>query len=1344
VLADLKKLRGRRPAAARSAGQISTLSMAANLMSGAFAAPERVRQQPGPQPPATVTASAAEPPAPAGNVAVTSAPPLGTASFTSQTETPYFRSVAQIGVQVADALAYAHKQGILHRDIKPGNLLLDAQGTVWITDFGLAKAENADELTQSGDLVGTLRYMAPERFRGWSDPRSDVYSLGITLYELLTHHAAFEQSSRGSLIEEVTGRDPPRPRKLDPHIPRDLETIVLKAIEKEPARRYAAAADLAEDLRRFLTDKPIQARRAGTWERARKWVKRRPAVAALAAALGLALLGLAGMWVWSYFRISQALARAEDERQAAVEAREREAGQRAKAEEASKVALGLRDVEAQLRKQADEARLEALGLRDAALAETYRATLGETRALRLVHPPGWRYQALQSLHKLANMNTAKRNQAELRTEAIAALVDLDARETLRLVGHEQDVRSMDFSPDGRTLATADAQGSVRLWDVAKGTSLREITNGARGSPDGKLLHTLGYPAVRFDPLNRYLAYAASQRHVGFASLRQAPPGLPQVGYFAEPRSLSLDGAGHLLAVGWADGHVGVHDASSGALKRLIYTGLAAAGVGPEVFASVAWAGQPTWSSLGSLGAFAPGARQQMYLPPPSYYVPVALSPDGTMLAVGGPNYSVEIVFLNENKPRLRLTGHRDLIRGLCFSPNGRALASCAYDHTARLWNVQTGKEYLSLLGHTGPVSGVAFSPDGTLVATVSNDQSARLWDARTGEKLMTLHPRLGFVSSVAFSRDGTHLAVANKNVSLFKLAGIQERRYLAKHHSYVRGLAFNPLKPQLATAGFDRTIVFWDLPGGQLTSWRKSQEVGALAFSGDGELLAVGGYSRTGTVPPIEVLNRTTGERRTLPGHASWVVCLAFDPAGKRLAAAGYAGSVALWDLASGELLHEWKVAGDKYIQVAFLDQGRQLLTATYDQRVVILDVDGGQVVRQVKMAKPILQVVPSPRGDRTAVLTEDGTLRLLSLPGLEETACVEKAHPSGHFLAISSDGLLLASGGSDRNIHLWDAQTLGKLCSLPPQNSAINNLAFDPEDHYLAVAGSEELVTLVSLGLLRSQLAAIGLDLQELPKGSVPTADLVAQKPAPAKVVQAPPSETANVTALQQRAASLYRQRKWADLVPVAQQAIEANPEPKELYLFLGQALFRLQEFVKSIEAYQGHLDRCKNCPTALQQIALCHINLHEEGKAIPLLERVLTSKGNPAEALHQLGRIHALGPMKYRDVAKAVSHAERAAKLVPDNIAYQSTLGRVYYRDGQFTKAVATLLKSDSPTNEGQNAANLLFLAMSYQHLDKADEAKKAYARALEIRARLKLSADQVQVWNEYKAEAERVLGI
>ncbi len=187
----------------------------------------------------------------------------------------FHRSVAHIGRQAASALVHAHARGVIHRDIKPSNLLLDTDGVVWVTDFGLAKAED-DGLTQTGDVLGTIRYMAPERFLGQADARSDVYALGLTLYELLLLRPAFDSPNRLALIEQVRSVDPPRPRSIDPRIPLDLETIVLKAVEKDAKARYASADAMSEDLRRFLADEPIQARQVSTTERYWRWARRTP------------------------------------------------------------------------------------------------------------------------------------------------------------------------------------------------------------------------------------------------------------------------------------------------------------------------------------------------------------------------------------------------------------------------------------------------------------------------------------------------------------------------------------------------------------------------------------------------------------------------------------------------------------------------------------------------------------------------------------------------------------------------------------------------------------------------------------------------------------------------------------------------------------------------------------------------------------------------------------------------------------------------------------------------------------------------------------------------------------
>jgi serine/threonine protein kinase len=231
----------------------------------------------------------------------------------------YWRSVAATGRQVAEALQYAHAHHTLHRDIKPANLLLDSQGVVWITDFGLAKAMEQDSVTQTGAMAGTLRYMAPEQFSGQVDARSDIYSLGLTLYEMLTLRPAFEDGNRTSLIAKITHAQPPGPRTLNPRIPRDLETIVLKAIAHEPRDRYKTAGDLARDLQCFLEDRPIQARRTSALERLWRWARRNRAVAALAASTLALLAAVAVVASVGYVRTARANAEEKMQRKKAEE-----------------------------------------------------------------------------------------------------------------------------------------------------------------------------------------------------------------------------------------------------------------------------------------------------------------------------------------------------------------------------------------------------------------------------------------------------------------------------------------------------------------------------------------------------------------------------------------------------------------------------------------------------------------------------------------------------------------------------------------------------------------------------------------------------------------------------------------------------------------------------------------------------------------------------------------------------------------------------------------------------------------------------------------------------------------
>ena len=232
----------------------------------------------------------------------------------------FFRTIAKLGIQAAEALQFAHEEGVIHRDVKPANLLLDKQGDVHIADFGLARVVAQDDLTMTGDVVGTVRYMSPEQLNGEDvvDQRTDVYSLGLTLYELLTGRPAFDQVNRAKLTKAIAERNPTSLRQLAPDVPRDLEKVIFRAIEKSPNDRYRSAAEFAADLRRFVECRPVVAQRPSRWKSAWKWCQRNPL---LATATSLIVLATVAGLITTSWQLNRARAAEADARDAEAAAR---------------------------------------------------------------------------------------------------------------------------------------------------------------------------------------------------------------------------------------------------------------------------------------------------------------------------------------------------------------------------------------------------------------------------------------------------------------------------------------------------------------------------------------------------------------------------------------------------------------------------------------------------------------------------------------------------------------------------------------------------------------------------------------------------------------------------------------------------------------------------------------------------------------------------------------------------------------------------------------------------------------------------------------------------------------
>jgi serine/threonine protein kinase/WD40 repeat protein/Tfp pilus assembly protein PilF len=432
----------------------------------------------GPEPPTTAAlnvdpAGTDEPAFPADSAAFGEDDP-GSSSFSEQRGSPYFREVARLGAQVADALDYAHRQGVVHRDIKPANLLLDARGNAWVTDFGLAKLLEDEGLSQSHDLVGTLRFMAPERLRGVSDRRGDIYALGATLYEMLALRPAFVERDQVRLMDQISHLAPAPLRQHDRRIPRDLETIVLRVLSKDPKDRCETAGELRDELRRFLDGRPTRWRRVGPAEQFRRWCKRNPVVAglnALAAGLTIIIAIVSAVAAYRNGRLANELRGQRDE-----------ASRNLVQAKKNLIKSHITEAEALLRSRRAGQRFETLATVDRAMRVAASVDITEAERFRLRNE-AIAAMALPDLRvaKELDVPRAKENGFAIdpACERYAFKLDdgtvvvrrlADDSEPFRLPGlpPHRSRTNAGFSPDGRYLAMTSDEGAseiLQVWDL---------------------------------------------------------------------------------------------------------------------------------------------------------------------------------------------------------------------------------------------------------------------------------------------------------------------------------------------------------------------------------------------------------------------------------------------------------------------------------------------------------------------------------------------------------------------------------------------------------------------------------------------------------------------------------------------------------------------------------------------------------------------------------------------------------------------------------------------------------------------------------------------------------------
>jgi WD40 repeat protein/serine/threonine protein kinase len=998
--------------------------------SRALSTPDAPQPATGEQP----TTAYAPPAAPAPPAARTAA---GEAEGTERAprDAACFRRAAEWAAQAAEALEHAHQLGVVHRDVKPANLMLDGRGKLWVADFGLARFGADAGLTMTGDLLGTLRYMSPEQAlakHGLVDHRTDVYSLGATLYELLTLRPAVEGKDQAEILRRILFDDPTAPRALDRAVPADLETVVLKAMAKEPAERYSTAQELADDLRRFLEHKPVLARRPGAGQRLRKWGRRHPeAVGAGVVVLLLVVVGLAvstGLITTAY----RAETKAKDD---AWEAEGKAQANARRADDQRKIA---QQQEADKNRQLERARrllFTAQILRVAAVCD-----MDPARGLELLEdveacPPDMREFSWGYYHRLCR------------------------RDRRTLTSHTGLVAALAVSADGRTLVSGSLDSTVRLWDPVTGEE-RAVLRG----------HTHPVCSVAVSGDGGTVASLSHMVAPGWADVRVSASGAS--GAVAALSHRWLMGWG-----GWAPDEVKVWDVKSGKERAI------AGSKKGQAFGAVAlsrdgrllvWSdglydprnNRPTgWSSVRvKVWDLALGRERLALAGHTTRPTFLAFTPDGRTLISGGP-FEVKVWDLDTGKEKLPLN-----IKGYCamaLSPDGHTLAADG-PGSVTLWDLGTGKAVLSIPRGENQLSCLAFAPDGRTLAggrtlDYGGGTNISFWDVRTG--LLKTHLPAA-ATALAFTPDGKRLVSGEEEVLRFwDVAPAPEGRRL-----------------------FARS---WTSFSNRLPEWPE-----VAVVSSDGRLLAETISSRSPPGPGpfksgVELWELTTGKHlRTLAPLTHNMRALAFTADGSTLAGS-FGNQVRVWDTASGR--ERVLVTGGETLHLAFSPDGRRLAGASWvsDAKlhteymaVKLWDTSTGKELAtgdcRLRGALTCLAFAPDGRTVAAAGMKE-GTaevalwdwengreLRTLKCRGGQEVRC----------LAFTPDSRSLAVGLAT-SVVLWDLTTGREQVLLAEPNLGVECLAFSRDGQTLASAarGGGGRVKLVDVptGQARAVIAGLG-----------------------------------------------------------------------------------------------------------------------------------------------------------------------------------------------------------------------------------------------------------------------------